>query len=388
MQLTLGLTGMDPATETALKAAFAEANNRLGRAWSLVSDSEAAHVVVDMDSMYGPMSWLRLHGAGKTVIGLTSAARVQTDHRLPRPFAVDDVVAMLQEIAPAVQEVAPAAVPAAAATQPSPAAPATIAADDVAPSMAPPGAAEESVNATEPVPTPAPPAYSAAAVAIPAEWSTPPVEAVPSAAVAAPAPAAAAASAPVPVATPVARRLIDRLASGALTGRTRIHHDGIGVLIDASQRTYHGPALLKPLASLLTAELADGDLKPVSATDWDREAASLGPAQPLSRLVWYRGLLAGQGPLAAGFDPGARYQLVKWPQTEREFPKHFRIATAMMKGPATLPEVADASGVGLDEVTDFVNANLATGFAEPYREPEPEPEPTKSGGLFGRLRGR
>lgn len=383
MQLTLGLTGMDPATETALKAAFAEANDRLGRAWSLVSDSEAAHVVVDMDSMYGPMSWLRLHGAGKTVIGLTSAARVQTDHRLPRPFGVNDVVALLQEIAPSVQEVAPAAVAAVPAAQPPSPAPAPMPANEVAPPMAAPTAAEAPVDAaaSEPESTPSTPAYSAAAVSIPSEWSTP-VEASPAA------PAPAAASAPTPVAAPVARRLIDRLASGALTGRTRIHHDGIGVLIDADQSTYHGPALLKPLASLLTAELADGDLKPVSAAEWEREAASLGPAQPIARLVWYRGLLAGQGRLAAGFDPGARYQLVKWPQTEREFPKHFRIATAMMKGPATLPEVADASGVALDEVTDFVNANLATGFAEPYREPEPEPEPTKTGGLFGRLRGR
>ena len=375
MQQTLGLTGMDPATETALKAAFAEANDRLGRAWSLVSDAEAAHVVVDMDSMYGPMSWLRLHGAGKRVIGLTSATRVQTDFRLPRPFTSSDVFEVLQEIAPG------AAVAAPAAPEPTPA-------------PVPASRVEAPVQATPPAPAPVPtpaPEAPAAAAAEPAPAPVAP-EPKPQPVAAEPIPAAWAAtaepSAPVPVATPAPRRLVDRLASGALTGRTRIHHDGLSVLIDADQRQYHGPALLKPLASLLSAELADGDLKPVTAADWDREAASLGPAQPLARLVWYRALLAGQGRLAAGFDPTARYQLIKWPQTEREFPKHFRIATAMMKGAATLPEVAEASGVGLDEVTDFVNANLATGFAEPYREPEPEPEPTKTGGLFGRLRGR
>jgi hypothetical protein len=108
----------------------------------------------------------------------------------------------------------------------------------------------------------------------------------------------------------------------------------------------------------------------------------------LSRLVWFGGLLASQGVLAAGYDPQARYQLLKWPQTEREFPKHFRIATAMMKAPATLAEIAEASGVPLADVTDFLNASLATGFAGPYREPEPETEPPKPGGLFGRLRGR
>ena len=107
------------------------------------------------------------------------------------------------------------------------------------------------------------------------------------------------------------------------------------------------------------------DFQPLDEAAWASERAALGDAQPLSRLVWFGGLLAGKGTLAPGYDPEARYQLLKWPQTEREFPKHFRIATAMMKGPATLPEIAEASGVPLADVTDFVNASLATGFAEP-----------------------
>ena len=68
---TIGMTGMDPATEGALKAAFEQANARLGRTWQLLPEAQASFVVVDMDSMYGPMSWLRLHAAGKQVIGLT-----------------------------------------------------------------------------------------------------------------------------------------------------------------------------------------------------------------------------------------------------------------------------------------------------------------------------
>ena len=69
------------------------------------------------------------------------------------------------------------------------------------------------------------------------------------------------------------------------------------------------------------------------------------------------------------------------------------LATAMMKGPATVAEVAEASGVPLEEVADFVNANLATGYAEfvPPAAPEPDTPPQKpGGGLFGhwRLRGR
>jgi hypothetical protein len=42
------------------------------------------------------------------------------------------------------------------------------------------------------------------------------------------------------------------------------------------------------------------------------------------------------------------------------------------------------------DVADFVNANLATGYAESADAPAPEPvDPApKAGGLFGRMRGR
>jgi hypothetical protein len=82
-----------------------------------------------------------------------------------------------------------------------------------------------------------------------------------------------------------------------------------------------------------------------------------------------------------GFDPEGRFVLSKWPQTEREYPRHFRIATAMMKGPSTVAEIAAASSVPAADVIDFINASLATGFAEQSGDGG------KSGGLLDRLRG-
>ena len=99
MPLTLGLTGMDPATESALQTAFKVANARLGGRWTLVPEPQADFVVVDMDSMYGPMSWLRLHAAGKSVIALTAAQRTQADFLLGHPFSADSIAALLGEIA-------------------------------------------------------------------------------------------------------------------------------------------------------------------------------------------------------------------------------------------------------------------------------------------------
>jgi len=369
MRLTLGLTGMDPTTESALQAAIQAANSRMGNAWSLVPDADADYVIVDMDSMYGPMSWLRLHAAGKSVVALTAAQRTQADFRLGQPFDANSVGNLLREIA--TQAGVAVEAPPAPESKPAPA--------PVAPAPAP-SAPVAAAPKAEPVPAPAPPPPVAPtpAAETPAAEKPPVIEA--------PAPAAA---------EPVAARssiadgsLLDWIVNDRLKGRVRLRSATDGLLLDLDQRVYHGPAALKPLAAHFEGKLDSGEFVPVDAATWASETARLGAAMPLSRLVWFGNLLAGKGALAAEHDPARRYLMVKWPQTEREYPKHFRIATVMMKGPALLPEIADASGVTQAEVADFINANLATGFAEPEREPEPV-DPGKAGsGLFGRLRGR
>ena len=374
MPLTLGMTGMDPATEAALKTAFEEANARLANRWQLLPEADAEHVVVDMDSMYGPMSWLRLHAAGKRVIGLTSATRTQTDFRLARPFDADSVAVLLQAVAGgdgAVAEPVPR-------PEPEPA-PAAIVSDLAKPSgMAPAPVPQDQLpeehpqpvdeEAEAPGPVPGQPASAGAGTLAPPTIAPP-------------------LSPPPP---PHERTLVDWLVIGALPGRARYRRNaGPILLIDPITRQYHGPAPLKPLAGYFEGVVTEQDFEPADPATWTREATALGPAQPLARLQWFGGLLAGKGSLLPGNDPHGRYKLSKWPQTEREFPKHFRIATAMMKGPATLDEVAAASGVPLPEVIDFVNASLVTGYAEFVPEQPPEPtEPPKSGGLFGRLRGK
>jgi len=379
MALTLGTTGMDSATEAELHQAFQVANAQAGGHWRLVGENDADYVVVDMDSMYGPMSWLRLHAAGKQVIGLTSAARTQTDFRLVRPLdrnALADLLIGIAQgqgvvVAPAVAEV-PATAPAAVDSPvPSGMSAAPIPQDQLPEEH--PRAFDEEAEAAAPAPVP-PGSVEAGSLAPTT------IE---------PAPAPAPSPPPMP-STPLAPRgLADWLAPGALPGRMRYRRNaGPMLLIDPASRQYHGPATLKPLAGYFEGSVGLPDFEPVDAAVWTREAAALGAPQPLSRLQWYGGLVAGNGQLLPGYDPEGKFRLGKWPQTEREFPKHFRIATAMMKGPTTIEELAAASGVDRAEVVDFVNANLATGFAEAWREPEPEPDAPKSGGLLGRLRGK
>jgi hypothetical protein len=195
---------------------------------------------------------------------------------------------------------------------------------------------------------------------------------------------------PVPPQQPD-RPLASWLTGNGLERRVRLQRGEAPVLlIDPRSKVYHGPALLKPLAASFEGTLLIEDFETPDAATWEAEAAKLGAAQPLARLQWLGALLAGGGELLPGYDPNGNYRLTKWPQTEREYPKHFRIATAMMKGPSTIGEIAAASGVERAEIADFFNANLATGYAEQvlHTAPEPEPPAKPGGGLFGRMRGR
>ena len=397
MALTLGFTGMDSATEAALTAAFEQANARLGKPWQLQPEVEAEHVIVDMDSMYGPMSWLRLHAAGKQVIGLTSASRTQANFHLSRPFNAESVATLLQSIA-SNAGVPVQATPSSGARLPEtllPEAEARPAKAPVPSGMSPSPAPQDLLPEEHPLPVdeeaeaPAPAPGLASSVEA---GTLAPTTIAPSPVMPAPIPPATpqpTVVTPTP-APPRERGLADWLAPGALSGRLRYRPaSGQTVLIDADARQYYASAALKPLAATFDGVVASKDFEPVDAAAWALETATLGAAQPLNRLQWYGGLLAGKGVLFPEFDPAGRYKLSKWPQTEREFPKHFRIATAMMKGPATLDEITAASGVPFTDVIDFVNASLVTGFAEFVPEPSAEPvEVQKPGGLFGRLRGK
>ena len=373
MALKLGTTGMDGATEAAVRSAFEEANAQTGGRWTLADGDDADYVVIDMDSLYGPMSWLRLHAAGKRVIGLTSAERSQTDFRLPRPVTGSDMAVLLSELAGDEAAATPPATGDQAtevATPPSAATPAPAPVD----TLPAPAAAPTDPTEAAPVESPAM-AHAPIEPSVATDASTGPD--VPSGA--------------PPEPPPADRPLHAWLAAGELARPFRVQRDGAPpVWIDPVNGRWHGPAMLKPVAAHFEGTWRQEDFDTLEASDWTAGAEAAGPAQPLTRLLWLGALVSGRGALLPGLDPEGQYHLRKWPQTEREYPKHFRIATAMMKGPATVSEVAEASGVSREEVCDFVNANLATGYAEfvPPAAPEPEAPPPKPTGLFGRMRGR
>lgn len=339
MAYKIALVGATADEETEFRNLLSPAAQRLRQSWEVSNERDADLVVVDVDSVFGHMAWLKASGAGKRTAAFTErdSAR-ESDLLLGRPLSLEGVVKLLLMFN----------LPSGAAPQPAaPAAPdrdrdresyaSEFRPGDARPQRvapAPPPRAEAPVEAPKPAPRPAP--------------------------VAAPPP-------PAPAPPPPARELAlaDFLTGISLPGPARLVTAGApDLLLDPASQTWYSSATgLRALAPHCTRTLVLGDWQLLNAGDFAAAKGSL-TAQPFSRLLWFYVLNRSQGELLPELDRAARFKLARYPQSEREFTKHFRIGTFMMKDFASLEDIAEASGAALPDVIDYVNAYTAVGFVE------------------------
>ncbi|CAN5208786.1 hypothetical protein BH11PSE14_BH11PSE14_21400 [soil metagenome] len=332
---TLCFTGFSREEATQVQQQFEQANSD-GR-FALAAEGDAQVLVIDMDSLYGHMTWLKAHSGGQTTVGVTAGERAETDFLLRRPIDAAAMRALLRELG----------IHALVRGAGAPAAPS-------APALRDAGTMRESAPAVE-APTPQAPQPEAPVAAAPAE-------AAPHASEAYIAAVTTGQMAAMPAQLlPHQPRLSDFLARGRLTGPARLQFAGAPTLVfDPASQTWAGSAALKPVVGLLDRDLGDADFEPVDSAEFERAKAA-GGAHPYLRLLWLSGLVAGSGQLLVGYTPAKKFVLSKWPQIEREYSRHFRLATVMMKGPALVRELVESSGVAEAEVIDFINAGLVIG---------------------------
>lgn len=366
-QTTVGFAGMSGAEETELRALFEQANAEGGGRFAEADQASADVLVIDTDSIHGHMTWLQTRNDDhRRIIALSARETPHSDFCIVKPADLD---AMARALA------------AMASSQPAGIVRATAVEADEGNETRAEGEVEAVTAerpddpAHNPRDQPALGAHDPGPDALdgdlhPAETNTGEPD--------------------DPVDPPDApARLADYLVAGALPGPARLKFEGAPELVvDPATQTYLGPTQLKGFQAYAGAERIDpADWKSVEATELARLADSNGQPQPWARLLWLAGLYGSPGRLTGTHDAEERFELLRWPQIEREFPRHFRIATTMMKGPATAGEIAEAAGSPLEEVIDFINASLAAGQARRVQaqlEPESDPEPR---GLLGRLKG-
>ena len=176
------------------------------------------------------------------------------------------------------------------------------------------------------------------------------------------------------------------LATGTFSSpRKLIGPDGAELVVDPGQNAYHFESTsLKPLAALLEQP---ADAWTPIYSEALKAARVANPAQPLGRLRWYAGLVATPGILGRKLVRSERYKLSRWPETEREFPKHFRLAKEMVKDFVTVDEIVAASGMPHEEVVDYFNACFADGRLEATPKAQ-EGDATQQGSRRERLMAR
>lgn len=334
MAYKIALVGASPDEETEFRNFLGPAAQRLRQSWEVSNERDADLVVVDVDSVFGHMAWLKANGAGKRTAAFTGrdSAR-ESDLLLGRPLSLEAVVKLLLMFN-LPSGVTPPAAPAAPERE---AYASEYRAGDARPQR------------VAPAPAPAP---TVDAPAVEVQRPLPPRPAPP---VAAPAP-------PAPT-----RELsvADFLTGITLPGPARLVTPGAqDLLLDpASQTWYSSSTGLRALAPHCGRGLQLSDWQLLNAADFAAAKGTL-TAQPFSRMLWFYVLNRSQGELLPELDRQARFKLARYPQSEREFAKHFRIGTFMLKDFASLEDIAEASGAALPDVIDYVNAYTAVGFVE------------------------
>ena len=408
---TVCIAGAAADITTRITALLDEQRTRLDARWKTADAAGADLLLIDADSVYGHMDWLRAVGNGRLVAALTATPDAyDAGHCLRMPVAGGELVDLLNRMGNQLDErierapAKPAATAAAASAalrratrEPAPAATRITAEQPVVrvarSSEEAPSARAPRVSAEHPVVAPRTTAEQPVVTARPRVTAEQPVVAPraaieqPGARVTAEQPAVAPrVTAEQPVAAPRPMHLLDLLGDEPpLAGRLRLEAEGLPTLfIDTRERNWYSTSGLKALAPWCNRPLAATEVHVVGESEFKTATAALS-AHPHARLVWLVHLTRGEGQLASGLDPNGRYKLARWPQSERDFPKHFRIATMMLKEAATLDEIADLSGGSIADIANFINAYNALGYIESAEQARPVEESRRSG-LFGRVK--
>lgn len=348
---TVCVVGAPADVSARIHALLDEQRTRLDARWRIGDYVGAELLLIETDSVYGHMDWLKAQGSGRLVAALTATPE-SYEFAVRTPVDAAGLVETLNRVGAHL-----AGAPVAAPTRAKPAAEPTPAAAPAA-AAKPAASAHVLPPARQPVPAPAP------AGAAPR------------------APQAPAAPAYTPVEHGRTLHLADLIgANSPLPGRLHLQANGLpDLFIDTHEQTWRSAGNLKAITPWCTRTIGHGEIQVTGEADYTKQAGALA-AQPFSRLKWLVHLVGNDGQLEAGLDPRGHYKLSRWPQSEREFPKHFRIATVMLKQAATVDEIAAQSGASAADVANFINAYNAVGYIEGESQAD-----ARGGGLFGRAK--
>ncbi|MEO8460113.1 MAG: hypothetical protein ABI451_06270, partial [Dokdonella sp.] len=147
--------------------------------------------------------------------------------------------------------------------------------------------------------------------------------------------------------------------------------DAPALTLDPINRVYHSEGNLRDLGKYCAVVLRRSAWHELSPAELASVRKAL-PAQTYQKLLWLDALRNCSGRLAPHLDPAGTYRLLRWLDIDMSYPRHFRIATAMVK-PGKLHEIAAESEAPMADVFDTVDAFDAIGYLEWTRRTSRDP---------------
>ncbi|MBS0430959.1 MAG: hypothetical protein JSS21_00920, partial [Proteobacteria bacterium] len=98
-RLRIALSELEPGDAELFQAALQRLEERLSHRWEWADLAHADVTIVDMDSLFGHMAWLKAHGAGKQVITFARTRPHGSDLVLDKPLEDDAFAAVLEQAA-------------------------------------------------------------------------------------------------------------------------------------------------------------------------------------------------------------------------------------------------------------------------------------------------
>ncbi len=316
---TLTLCGFDEVESARIEALLTQVQSTAGKRWQSGDLSSADLVLVDTDSVWGHMDWLRMQGSEHRLAACS--------HARPRH---DDVLAIQSPVTALAMQ--------------------TLLAQ--AESMIQASATSASTAFTSPLCRASKPfrplPFAVHRLLKDRNITT------------AETPTGDAKPAPVADTTASSNTSLGSLLNrGQLSTAFQITLEGRYLTIDPNtEQFWTDAASLKPLAPLLALPVDR-----CSRPDTEKlETLRKTNGQRLARLKWFAALIQTPGVLPSGIGVSTILHMDRWPEIEREYPRHFRIATALMKQPGTVKQIAQRAKVDETDIIDFVRAYQAIGF--------------------------
>ena len=250
---TIAVTGASEQDVARISALLEKHRHKLSSPWESGRGGDADLLLVDIESMYGQMDWLRARSRGRLVVAYTSAAEpLEPEFSLRKPVVSSDLVTLLNRISENMGSGKAEATPMRPANAESYEAPPAPKAEVVRIAERKPGAAAASPIELKPV---------AAVVEAPAE---------------------------IKVSHPETHRVDELLAVlDAADGPVRLVYEGLpSIIIDPARQRWYAGVALKALWDWAKLPLRRSELIHLNAAEF-AAATEILPAQQFSRLVWF-----------------------------------------------------------------------------------------------------